>query len=80
MSMNKCPWCGGNVIFDVIEYKRGNRQCGFDFEVKCKICKAQKPGRYTIVYEIETDGTLVCKRDDRGAAEKDWNTRYVGAD
>ena len=79
MSMAKCPWCGGVVFFNITDYMKGNRQVGFKFELECGRCKARKNGKYEIIWELKPDGTLVCVRDDRNEAEKDWNMRYIGA-
>ena len=80
MSMAKCPWCGGDVFFNIGNYLTASRRVGFEFGLECNRCKARKHGRYKVIWELRPDGVLVCERDDREEAEKDWNMRYIGAD
>mgnify|MGYP003308329035 CR=1 FL=1 len=65
--------------YKIREYKQRSRQVGFGFELECGKCKARKNEKYEIIWELKPDGTLICVRDDRNEAEKDWNMRYIGA-
>ena len=77
MAFSKCPWCGGDARVDIVDYKKGGRQVGFSFWVKCSRCGATKGTTYKIFFELEEDGKIRIIRDEMELAEKDWNMRVA---
>ena len=75
--LDKCPFCGGEAIFNTISvFTKGSEQ-GFCFKIKCTRCGIAFPLEGKVSLTLEEGGALRYIEDNRLELANKWNTRTI---
>lgn len=73
--LKKCPFCGGEVVFETKENSSSHHGVGIEFEIECEDCGAKLPKRYKVEFSLTDSGDINLLHDDRKRAVDEWNQR-----
>lgn len=75
--LDKCPFCGGEAIFNTIsEFTKGS-ELGFYFKIKCTRCGVTYPIQGKVSLALEESGTVRYTEDNRFELANKWNSRII---
>ena len=75
IKLDKCPFCGGEAIFDTTSKFKTGLEEGFCFKIKCSVCNIGFPIEGKVSLTLEDNGTLRFTEDNRYELASKWNDR-----
>lgn len=73
--LEKCPFCGGEAIFNTTSEFTKSSELGFHFKIKCTRCGITAPFEGKVSLTLEEGGTVRYTEDNRFELANKWNTR-----
>lgn len=75
--LEKCPFCGGEAIFNITGEFTKASTVGFHFKIKCSRCGISFPTEGNVSLTLGKGGTLRYTEDNRLELESKWNSRII---
>lgn len=77
IKLDKCPFCGGEAIFQTIGLFTKSSELGFHFKIKCTRCGITFPTEGNVSLTLEESGTVRYTEDNRLELASKWNSRII---
>lgn len=77
IKLDKCPFCGGESIFNITGEFTKASTVGFHFKIKCTRCGISFPMEGKVSLTFEESGTVRYTEDNRFELASKWNTRII---
>lgn len=77
IKLDKCPFCGGEAIFNTTSEFRKCSEHGFYYKIKCTRCGITYPLEGKVLLTLEESGTVRYIEDNRLELASKWNTRIM---
>lgn len=77
IKLDKCPFCGGEAIFNTTSEFTKASELGFHFKIKCTRCNITFPMEGKVSVTLEENGTLRYTEDNRLELASKWNSRII---
>lgn len=77
IKLDKCPFCGGEAIFQTIGLFTKSSELGFRFKIECARCNITFPTVGKVSLTLEESGTVRYTEDNRLELASKWNSRII---
>ena len=77
IKLEKCPFCGGEAIFNTTSIFSKSSEVGFYYKIKCTRCGITYPVEGKVSLILDENGIVRYTEDNRLELASKWNSRII---